>query len=171
MRPVDFDRARRGFAPLDPETGHAAAACALAQEDRAALAAWLDLAARHDPWVTAVARAKLALARVFAAADRPDDRVGLGTRFAFGLGDRPVDSAVLAPWDEEAAPLGRIALRTRLGIAAFGMREGAETGVPRHDGTIERLVIHGVLYQSSTRPLPAVSPANDNRGSDREVWP
>ncbi len=171
MRLDDFDRARRGIPPDDPAIAHAAAACALAQEDRGGLATWLDRSARHDPWVLAVARAKLMLARVFAAADRPDDRIGLGTRFAFGLGERPVETAVLAPWDEEPAPLGRIALRTRLGIAAFGMREGAEIGVPRHDGTIERLIIHSVLYQANTRPLPAASPANDNRGSDREVWP
>ena len=171
MRFHDLDRARRGASLITPAIDHAAAACVLTFEDRVALLADLDRDPGHDPWVVAVARAKLALARLSAAADLAPDRVAVGTRLAFGLGGRAPETAVLAPWNEEPAPLGRIALRTRLGVAMLGMGEGAFVDVPRHDGTVERLTIEGVLYQAGALPVPAASPANDNRGGDREVRP
>lgn len=167
MRLHHVHRAQRGPSVIGPDIDHAAVACALVREDRAALLDCLDRHPVHDPWVLAVARAKVALARVTAAADLPTDRIAIGTRFSFSIGEREPETTVLAPWDEEPAPLGRIALRTRLGIAVLGMREGAHVPVPRRDGTVERLTIHGVLYRPGALSPLAVSPANDNRGSNR----
>ena len=167
----DIHRAPRGTPAIGSDIHHAAVACALAHEDRAVLLACLDRSPGHDPWVLAVAGAKVALARIFAAADLPADRIAVGTRLAFGIGDRRPEPVVLAPWDEEPAPLGRLALRTRLGIAMLGMREGAHVDVPRHDGTIERLTIHDVLYRTGAQSAPGTSPANDNRGGERKVRP
>jgi hypothetical protein len=169
MRFDDLDRARRGASVFGPDIDHAAVACVLAHEDRVALLDCLDRSPGHDPWVLAVARSKVALARLAAAADLAADRVAIGTRLAISLGARAPETVVLAPWDEQPAPLGRIALRTRLGIAMLGMREGDHIDVPRHDGTIERLTIDGVLYQVGAVPAPAASPANDNRSGDKEV--
>ena len=149
---------------------HAAAACVLAHGDRTALIQRLDRPPGGDAWVLAVARAKIGLARVAAASDLPADRIGVGSRFAFTLGAREAETAVLAPWDEDVAPLGRIALRTRLGIALLGMREGAHVDVPRHDGTVERLAIDKVLYRPGEAAGAGISPANDNRW-DREARP
>lgn len=171
MRFHDLDRARRGASLITPDIDRTAVACVLTVEDRAALLEDLDRHPGHDPWVVAVARAKLALARLSAAADLAPDRVAVGTRLAFSLGGRMAETAVLAPWSEEPAPLGRIALRTRLGVAMLGMGEGAAVDVPRHDGVVERLTIDGVLYRAGVLPAPAASPANDNRSAGWEGRP
>jgi regulator of nucleoside diphosphate kinase len=171
MRLHDVDRARRGSSIIGPDIDQAAAACALVHGDRAAL---LDCIARHcehDPWVIAVARAKVALARLSAPADLAPDRIAVGTRFAFSIAEREPEVAVLAPWDEEPAPLGRIALRTRLGMAALGMKVGASVDVPRRDGTVDRLTVREVLYRPGDRPTPEGSPANDNRAGQEVVRP
>lgn len=165
MRLHDVDRARRGFSITGPDIVRAAAACALAHGDRAALLDCLARPCEHDAWVIAVARAKVALARLCAAADLAPDRIAVGTRFAFSIAGREPEVAVLAPWDEEPAPLGRIALRTRLGIAALGMQAGACVDVPRRDGTVDRVVVREVLYRPGDHLTPAGSPANDNRAS------
>jgi|GEM_PF-3819983 len=168
MRFHDLDRARRGATLITTDIDQAAAACVLAFGDHAALLACLDRHPGHDPWVVAVARAKLALARLSAASGLAPDRVAVGTRLAFSLGARLTETAVLAPWSEEPAPLGRIALRTRLGVAMLGMGEGAGVDVPRHDGVVERLTIDGVLYRAGALPAPATLPANDNLGAGWE---
>jgi regulator of nucleoside diphosphate kinase len=152
-----------------PAIDHLAAASALSLTDRAALLDHLGRAADHDPWVVAVARAKVALARLYAAGDLPADRVAIGSRIAFSLGGRAGETAVLAPWDEAPAPLGRVPLRTRLGIALLGLREGAHVDVPRRDGTLERLSLEAVLYRPGPPATAAGTPANDNR--HREVRP
>lgn len=152
-----------------PALDHLAAACALTLADRAALLGHLSRSADHDPWVVALARAKVGLARLHAPADLPPDRVAVGSRFAFTLGGRAGETAVLAPWDEAPAPLGRVPLRTRLGIALLGLREGAHVDVPRLDGTLERLSLEAVLYSGAPTSGSAEAAANDNRG--REVRP
>lgn len=168
MRLHDFSRPCGDLPLAGPAVDHAAAACALSHEDRHAL---IDALARfpdHDPWVLAMARAKVALARVYAAADLPADRVSIGSRIAFGIAERGSETAVLAPWDEAAAPLGRIALRTRLGVALLGTREGSIVTVPRHDGTREPVAVHAILYRPRTGRQDDASAANDN-GSDGEA--
>lgn len=152
-----------------PSIDHHAAACAVTLADRAALVEHLARAADHDPWVVAVARAKVALARVLAPADLPPDRVAVGSRIAFALGGRTGETAVLAPWDEAPAPLGRVPLRTRLGIALLGLREGAHVDVPRRDGTLERLTLEAVLYRDGPPRTAGGAAANDNGW--REVRP
>jgi hypothetical protein len=163
MRLHDVDRARRGSSIISPDIGPAAATCALVHGDRAALLDCLDRHREHDAWVIAVARAKLGLARPCSAADLTPDRISVGTRFAFDIGGREPEVAVLAPWDEEPAPLGRIALRTRLGIAVLGMRTGTSVDVPRRDGTVDRLTVREVLYRPGDHIAPQGAPANDNR--------
>jgi regulator of nucleoside diphosphate kinase len=168
MNRHDVTAAARASA-AGPTADHLAAACALSLADRAALVEHLARAADHDPWVVALARAKVALARLHAPADLPHDRVAVGSRVAFALGGRTGETAVLAPWDEAPAPLGRVPLRTRLGIALLGLREGAHVDVPRRDGTLERLSLEAVLYRGGPPSAPAGSAANDNRW--REVQP
>jgi transcription elongation GreA/GreB family factor len=170
MRLHDVDRVRRGSSIIGPDIEPAAAACALVHADRAMLLDGLARHSEHDAWVIAVARAKATLAHLSAAADLAPDRIAVGTRFAFSIGGREPDVAVLAPWDEEPAPLGRIALRTRLGIAALGMKAGASVDVPRHDGTVDRVTVREVLYQPGDHLAPDGAPANDNRAG-QEVRP
>lgn len=165
MRLYDFRPPSGGDPAGRISIEHAAAACALTQEGRRALLAHLGACPDHDPWVRAVAGAKAALARVFAGPDLPADRVVLGSRVRLGMDGRGAETVTLAPWDEEIAPLGRIALRTRLGIALLGMREGTHVDVPRHDGTFERVAVQAVLYRPGG---PGTHAVNDN-SSRRET--
>lgn len=129
-----------------PVPGHAAA-CMLTTKDHAILSGCLLRHPEHDRFVVAAARQKLAHGRVVLTEDVDADVVTIGARVYYDVDGAAAAECVLGYWDEEPAPDGRLALRTRRGVCLLGMRAGAAADIVRHDGGIERLRVLEVLYQ------------------------
>lgn len=151
-----------------PVPGHAAD-CMLTTRDHAILSGCLLRHPDHDRFVVAAARQKLAQGRVVLTEDVDADVVTIGARVYYGIDGAAAAECVLGYWDEEPAPDGRLALRTRRGVCLLGMRAGAAADIVRHDGGIERLRVLEVLYQPERArrvvcavrlpPVPAAGPS------------
>jgi len=139
----------------------------LTARDYGLIEAFLAERAERDPWMAAIARAKLATARIAAA---EPGMVTLNSRMTFRIDGGTPQQRTLVHWEHDIVMGRTLSVATPLGLALLGMRVGESAVLHSRDGSIRQVVLKAIEYQpeavreaqgSGYREVPAALDAKD----------
>lgn len=117
---------------------------ALTARDYGLVERFLAERAVRDPFMAALARAKLAAARI---AQVGPEVATLNSRVSFTIDGGPRQHRTLVHWDHDIVTGVTLAIATPLGLGLLGLRVGARAVLHGRDGSRRGLMLRAIEYQ------------------------